>query len=69
MREEYVLQYKVKRRGTLWKDYIFHSQLERVMVQYAHIVNSSDPWWKNKEHRVIHRMLQETVLSQENDQT
>jgi hypothetical protein len=66
-REDYVLQCKLRKKGSDWQDYICHSQIGKVMFQYDHYAKCEDPWWKKRQFRVIHRIVEETIVRQEND--
>lgn len=68
--KEYVLQYKVKRRGSEWINYIVHlDSPESLLARYQAILDRVDAsWFKNKRVRVIYRERLEEVIVTQDDQ-
>ena len=60
-REDYIVQYKVKRANAAWIDYCFHKTLEDAKKEMDHWRTAY--WGKNKLLRIIFRKISEEEIT------
>lgn len=58
----FVVQYKMKRRGSDWKDYSYYKTLEQACRAWDYAQRIDDLYWMTRYARVISRYSEEQLI-------